>query len=172
MALRKTVSTGGAGWGGGFEWLRMKHICPCFTPSRKALEKQSRLTMLSTRCFSLEQETLRHSRYMILLIFMKKGRQHHITINYQSCFHSRWPNAKTKLKWNHLWEQGGPWCFGPPTQLAYSAYREDRLCEYMDTYIIRSNGYSFCVLNNICFILKEKQPLTCILWITKHHGLS
>ncbi len=64
------------------------------------------LAIRSTRCFSLEQEILWHSRYMIWLIFMLKGRQHRITINYHSCFHSRWPNSKTKLKWNHLWEQG------------------------------------------------------------------
>ncbi len=48
--------------GGGFKWLRMKHICPCFTPSQTALAESNRetvslprLAMLSTRCFSLEQ---------------------------------------------------------------------------------------------------------------------
>ncbi len=42
-----------------------------------------------------------------------------------SCFHNRWPNSKTKLKWKHIWEQG---CFRGPAQLAFSKYREDRLC--------------------------------------------
>ncbi len=46
---------------------------------------------------------------------------HRIKINYYLCFHNRRPNSKTKLKLKYLWEQGGPWCFGGPTQLAYSA---------------------------------------------------
>ncbi len=29
-------------------------------------------------------------------------------MNDHSCFSSCWPNSKTKLKWNHLWKQGGP----------------------------------------------------------------
>ncbi len=37
-------------------------------------------------------------------------------------------NKTTSQKWIHLWEPGGgPWCFGGPTQLAYSVYMEDRL---------------------------------------------
>ncbi len=50
-----------------------------------------------------------------------------ITINWHSCFHSCWPNSKMKLKWNHIWKQGGPMVFRGPTQLAYSAYREEWL---------------------------------------------
>ncbi len=55
---------------GGFDWLGMNQICLCFTPSRIAesareTESLPRLAMLSTRCFNLEQETLRHPRYMI-----------------------------------------------------------------------------------------------------------
>ncbi len=42
--------------------------------------------------------------------------------------HNLWPNSKTKLKLKHLWSKGAPGCFGGSTQLAYSAYREDRLC--------------------------------------------
>ncbi len=30
-----------------------------------------------------------------------------IKINDHSCFHNRWPNSKTKLKWKHLWEPPG-----------------------------------------------------------------
>ncbi len=45
--------------------------------------------------------------------------------NEHSCFHNRWPNSKTiKIIFE---SKGAPWCFGGPTQLAYSAYREDRL---------------------------------------------
>ncbi len=60
---------------------------------------------------------------------------HCIKINDHSCFHNRWPNWKTKLKLKHLWEQG---CFGGPKQLAYSAYRKDRLwsqCAYYPPYL-------------------------------------
>ncbi len=72
-ALCKTVSTGGVRvvmnkW--------VKCICLCFTPSRVTLAESARetvflprLAMLSARFFCLEQETLRHSRYMIWLIF-------------------------------------------------------------------------------------------------------
>ncbi len=68
----KLCRPGGGGGGG----LWMKHICPCFTLSRITLAESARqtvslprLAMLSTRCFILEQETLRHSRYMIWQIF-------------------------------------------------------------------------------------------------------
>ncbi len=46
-----------------------------------------------------------------------------IKIDTHSCFHNLWPNSKTKLKLKNIWEQLGPWCFGGPAQLAYSAYR-------------------------------------------------
>ncbi len=58
--------------------------------------------------------------------YVERVTAHRIKINDHSCFHNRLPNSKTKLKLKHLWEQGGPLCFGGPTQLAYSAYREDR----------------------------------------------
>ncbi len=35
---------------------------------------------------------------------------------------------KNNLKLKHLWEQGAPLVFQGPMQLAYSAYREHRLC--------------------------------------------
>ncbi len=60
-------------------------------------------------------------------IYVESVTAHRIKINDHSCFHNSWLNSKTKLKLKHLWEQGGPWCFGGPTQLTYSAYREDRL---------------------------------------------
>ncbi len=33
---------------------------------------------------------------------------HRIKIDYYSCFHSCWPNKKTKLKLNHLLRARGP----------------------------------------------------------------
>ncbi len=39
---------------------------------------------------------------------------HRIKINDHSCFHNSWPNSKSKLKWKHLWEQGGPLVFRGP----------------------------------------------------------
>ncbi len=48
-----------------------------------------------------------------------------------SYFHNLWPNSKTNIKLKHIWEQGGPLVFRGPTQLAYSAYREDWLCLYL-----------------------------------------
>ncbi len=59
-----------------FEWLWMKCICPCFTPPWIALVESARetvshprLAMLSNCCFSLEQEALQHSHYMIWQFF-------------------------------------------------------------------------------------------------------
>ncbi len=59
-----------------FEWLWMKCICPCFTPPWIALVENARetvshpwLAMLSNFCFSLEQEALQHSHYMIWQFF-------------------------------------------------------------------------------------------------------
>ncbi len=56
---------------------------------------------------------------MIWLILTKNGQQHRIIIHVSIV-------AKTKLKWNHLWEQVAPGVSGP-VQLVYSVYREDRL---------------------------------------------
>ncbi len=64
----------------------MKCICPCFTPSWIAESGRETVSLsryaLNAFFFRLEQETSRHSRYMIWQIFTKKGRQHSITINY------------------------------------------------------------------------------------------
>ncbi len=60
-------------------------------------------------------------------LYVERVTAHRIKRNDHSCFHNLWPNSKTKLKLKHLCEQGGPWCFGGPTQLAYSTYRENRL---------------------------------------------
>ncbi len=51
---------------------------------------------------------------------------------------------KTKIK-TSLRARGVPWCFGGPTQLAYSAYREDRLWgKSRAEWNPASSGGSFC----------------------------
>ncbi len=59
--------------------------------------------------------------------YVERVTAHRIKRYDHSCFHNLWPNYKTKLKLKPLWEQGGSLLFRGPTQLAYSAYREDRL---------------------------------------------
>ncbi len=55
---------------------------------------------------------VQHSRYMIWLTFyVERVTAHHIKIIDHSCFHNRWPTSKTKLKWKHLWDQGGTMVF-------------------------------------------------------------
>ncbi len=54
-----------------------------------------------------------------------------------SCFYSRWPNSKRNsnfFEFQNIFEsKGAPWCFGGPTQLANSAYREDWLWWHTQT---------------------------------------
>ncbi len=102
-AIRKTVSPGG------ITNERMKRICPCFTPPRIALAESARETCLfrgslcfQTVFFCLEQETLQHSHYMIWLIYVERA-----TAPHYNTFFFQIP----KLKWIHLWEQGGPLVF-------------------------------------------------------------
>ncbi len=130
-ALRKTVSLARCVcvWGGGF-W---KNGWNAFVRVSLRLESRSRK--------ALEKQYLFHGSVRFQLVFfffvsslcqetdfyVERVTAHHIKINDHSCFHNRLPNSKTKLKLKHLWEQGGPLVFRGPTQLAYSAYREDRL---------------------------------------------
>ncbi len=101
---------------------------------RVSLEKQSlpRLGTLSTRFFFFSQtrDCKTFTLHDLTDFYVERVTAHRIKRNYHSCFLNSWPNSKTKLKLKHLWEQGGPWCFGGPRQLAYSVYREDRLCIY------------------------------------------
>ncbi len=87
--------------GGGW----MKRICPCFTPPWIALADSaretvslSRLAMLSTRFF---------------FVWSKRLYDIHVT----------WFD-----RFLHRKRARGPLVFRGPTQLAYSAYRADRLC--------------------------------------------
>ncbi len=79
--------------------------------------------------------------------YVERVTAHRIKID-DSCFHNRWPNSKTKPKIKHLWEQGGPLVFRGPTQLAYSAYREDRrwvnLSNFKGT-CISPTSFHFCI---------------------------
>ncbi len=111
------------------EW--MKRICPCITPS---------WIMLAERAWETVDYLFRGSvRFQLIFFlsraFVKKLYNIHVTWfdrfvcrevtanrikwNDHSCFHNWWPNSKTKLKYKQLWEQA--------SQLAYSAYKEDRL---------------------------------------------
>ncbi len=105
---------GGGGGGGG--WLGWKngcheHICPCFTPSRIALEKQ--YLFHGSACFqhvflSRARDCMTFTLLDLTDFCFERVAVHHIRINDHSCFHNRWPNSKLKLK--HIWKQ-----------LAYSA---------------------------------------------------
>ncbi len=115
--------------------MKLTHLS-CFTPSWIVLTESARETVplprlgtLSTLIFLVRaRDCLTFMLHDLADVYVESVTAHRIKRNDHSCFHSRWPNSKTKLKLKHLWEQGGPWCFGGPTQLAYSAYREDRLC--------------------------------------------
>ncbi len=97
------------------EW--MKCICPCFTPSWIALEKQYLFHGLRFQLFFFCLEPQETDFYI------ERVTAHRIKINDHSCFHNRLPNSKTKLKLKHLWEQGGPLVFrGPYAACVFYAY--------------------------------------------------
>ncbi len=98
----------------------MKRICPCFTPFWIALTDSAwetvslpRLGTLSTRLFlSRARDCTTFTLQDSTDFYIERVTAHRIKRNDHSCFHNCWPNSKTKLKLKHLWEQGGPWCFG------------------------------------------------------------
>ncbi len=125
--MQNCVDQGGLS---GYERMNETHL----TVSNRARGKRSRNSVSSAARYAFNSFLLVSSKRLYGIhvtrfdrILHRKGRKHHITINYHSCFNSRWPNSETKLKWNHVWEQGRPLVFRGPTQLAYSAYREDWL---------------------------------------------
>ncbi len=114
--------------GGGLEWL-WTNEGNAFIRVSLRLESRSRK--------ALEKQSLSAARYAFISLFKSRARDFTtftlqdltdfyveratapLTIHYHSCFQSCWPNSKSKLKWNHLWEQGccssvvpPPWCFG------------------------------------------------------------
>ncbi len=143
LYTKHTVLPAGGGEGNlGFgmkEW--RKRICPCFTPSRIALTDSSRETVSLPQFFvffCLMQETVRHSRYMIWRTFyVERVTAHHIKITIIHFFITAGQLQKWNQSENIFETKGAPWCFGVPAQLAYSAYRADRLwlwemkCSYL-----------------------------------------
>ncbi len=95
---------GGGGGVGVEKW--MKHICPCFTPSRIALAEGARETVslrgtLSTHYFFFFQ-TRDCTTFTLQDFYIESVTAHRIKINNHSCFHNSWPNSKSKLKLKHL----------------------------------------------------------------------
>ncbi len=104
-ALCKTVSAWG--WGGVWGVRVMNYETPLsvFTPSRIALFRGSVRFFFF---FCLEQETMTFTLHDLPDFYVERATAHRIKRNEHSCFLSRWPNSKTKLKLHHLWEQEGP----------------------------------------------------------------
>ncbi len=104
--------------------IAMNHMIGTGQEKISALEKQC--LFCSLVCFQLvffckNKKHTTFTSHDFADFYIEGMTAHRIKINYYLCFHNRWPNSKTKLKLKYLWEQGGPWCFGGPTQLAYSA---------------------------------------------------
>ncbi len=113
--LGKTVSTGWRGGGlSGYEWNTFVRVsCHLESCSWKSLEKRClfRGSLCSQLVLLVSSKRLYHIHVTWFDWFLRR-KGDSTALNYHSCFHSRWPNSKTKLKWNHLWEQGAPWCSG------------------------------------------------------------
>ncbi len=82
-----------------------EHICPCFTPSRIALEKQ--YLFHGSVCFqhvflSRARDCMTFTLLDLTDFCFERVAVHHIRINDHSCFHNCWPNSKTKLKLKHI----------------------------------------------------------------------
>ncbi len=126
----------GGCWGMDETYLSVFH-----SVSNRARETVSLRGKLPTRFFFFfffKQETVQ--TFTLQDFYIESVTAHRIKINDHSCFHDSWPNSKSKLKLKHLWEQGGPWCFGGPKQPAYSAYREDRLW-FWEHYLLADNPW-------------------------------
>ncbi len=89
-----------------------------------------------------------------------------VKINDHLCFHNLWPNSKTKLTLKHFWEQGVTLVFRGPMQLAYSTYREDRLCAWIMFYK-RFGGF----LKFSMFLQKAGRPTFFFNCILKYNNL-
>ncbi len=93
-----------------FEWLWMKHISLFHSVLNRAHKTVSlpRLAMLSAHCFSLEQETSPHSRYMIWQIcYVERATTVRITINHHVFLAVGIIKKTTKMK-SSLRARGSP----------------------------------------------------------------
>ncbi len=117
--MQNCFGVGVGGVFGVYELWIMKRLCPC---SLRLESRSSAARYAFFFFFCLEQETMTFTLHDLPDFYVERATAHRIKRNEHSCFLSRWPNSKTKLKLHHLWEQEGPL-----TQLAYFAYREDRL---------------------------------------------
>ncbi len=92
--------------------------------SRNSISSAARYT-LSTFFFFFKVRAKDRATFTLhdladFLRSLERVTAHRNKINEHSCFHNRWPKSKTKIK-TYLRARGAPWCFGGPTQLAYSA---------------------------------------------------
>ncbi len=83
------------------EW--MKHICPCFTPSRIVLMESARETVSLPQHFQLfffffffvrARDCTTFTLNDLTDFYVESVTVHRIKINDHSCFHNCWPNSK------------------------------------------------------------------------------
>ncbi len=110
---------GGWVWGmlGWNEWMKriFRVSLRLESCSQKVLEKQCLfrgLVHFRLVFFVRSRDCTTFTLHVLADFYTEMVTTHRTKINDHSCFHNRWPNSKTKLKWKHIWEHGGPWCFG------------------------------------------------------------
>ncbi len=105
------------------------HLSTFHSISNSAQEKRSKNSISSPVRFVLfffhARDCTMFTLHNLTDFLRREGTANHIKIIGHSCFHNHWPTSKTKLNENLFESKGTPWCFGGPTQLAYSAYREE-----------------------------------------------
>ncbi len=149
--------------GGGGGW---KNGCNTFVCFSLCLKSRSRKALISSAAPSFQ-----------LVFFFSNKETVHVNdstdfdaeidkINDHLCFHILWPNSKTKLTLKHFWEQGVTLVFRGPMQLAYSTYREDRLCAWIMFYK-RFGGF----LKFSMFLQKAGRPTFFFNCILKYNNL-
>ncbi len=121
LDFRRPYTERGCGGGGG-DWVAclvemkewMQRSCLCFTPSRITPTESAHVF----RGFVRFQLIFFSSKGLYDIhvtwfdwFYIERVTAHRIKITDHSCFHNLWPNCKTKLKWKHLWKQGGPRVF-------------------------------------------------------------
>ncbi len=155
--------TGGGGEGGGWdERMDAMHLSVFHSVSNRDRGKRSslpRLQAFNSFFFFSNKETVHVNDSTDFDAEIDK-------INDHLCFHILWPNSKTKLTLKHFWEQGVTLVFRGPMQLAYSTYREDRLCAWIMFYK-RFGGF----LKFSMFLQKAGRPTFFFNCILKYNNL-